>query len=287
MKHNWYFLDSKFGSLLLISCMVFVFISTLIILIIFFITWDFQKIIRHLVIEFWIRILLQTEFWVNILLQIWPRVTFFSFLKMMKKPLQLLKRYLSKKFPEVTVGFYLSRRGNFVHMGLDVPLFSVKDYPDFIDEINKFHSKDLGTRFELVNPQLVLIVKWKFNYIISWKVRKEKWVIKFVPKDLSWYECNGLMTWYDQCKCEDFLRNTDQHQAKIINFEIICREYNGEEVPKDLLKHYQTLNDKAASDYPEPEQDKILSSAFRTIWKDFEEKIFFEKKAIKNISIKI
>ena len=81
--------------------------------------------------------------------------------------------------------------------------------------------------------------------------------------------------WYDQCKCDDFLRDTDQHfnREKIINFDIIHRECNGEEVPKDLLKHYQTLNDKAISDYPETELDRILSSAFGTDQTDFNKKI--------------
>ena len=77
--------------------------------------------------------------------------------------------------------------------------------------------------------------------------------------------------WYDQIKCEDFLRDTDQRfqQAKIINFGIIHRERRGEEVPKDLLKHCQTVNDKSVSDYSTPEQDQILSSAFRTDREDY------------------
>ena len=78
---------------------------------------------------------------------------------MMKKRVQLVKNYLSKQLPEVDVGSYLSCRSNFLDMWLDVPLFSVENYPDFIDEINRFLSKDLGTRFELVYSQLVLTVK--------------------------------------------------------------------------------------------------------------------------------
>ena len=53
-----------------------------------------------------------------------------------------------KAFPEVDAGFYLNCRSNFIHMGLDVPLFSIKNYPDFIDEINKFLSKELGASAE-------------------------------------------------------------------------------------------------------------------------------------------
>ena len=101
------------------------------------------------------------------------------------------------------------------------------------------------------------------------------YVPKFVPKDLPWCERDSLIAWRDQCKYEDFLRDADQHfnQVKSTNFHIFSRECNGEEVPKDLLNHYQTLNDKAVSDYPETEQDKALSSTFRTDQKD----CFFEK----------
>ena len=51
----------------------------------------------------------------------------------------------------------------------------------------------------------------------------------------------------------------------------MCR---GEEVPKSLLKEYQTLSDEAVLKYPESDQNKILSSAFG---KDRED-IYFEKK---------
>ena len=78
---------------------------------------------------------------------------------MFRKRVLLLKSHLSTKFPNVNVGFYLTRRSNFVHMELDVPLYSIKNYPDFIEEINKFLVKDLGSRFELVYPQLVLTAK--------------------------------------------------------------------------------------------------------------------------------
>ena len=63
---------------------------------------------------------------------------------MIKKRSQPLKSQLSKTFMEDDVGFYLSRRSNFLHMSLDVPLFSIKNYPEFIDEINKFLSKKIG-----------------------------------------------------------------------------------------------------------------------------------------------
>lgn len=96
------------------------------------------------------------------------------------------------------------------------------------------------------------------------------YVPKFVPKDVPWYERDGLMAWYDEIKCEDFLRDTDKHfqQAKIINFDITHRECCGE-VSKNLLKQHQRVNDKSVSDYPALKQDRILSSAFQTDRKDF------------------
>ena len=102
------------------------------------------------------------------------------------------------------------------------------------------------------------------------------YVPKFVPKDVPLYERYGLMTWYDEIKCEDFLRDTDKHfqQAKIINFDITHRQCCGE-VSKNLLKQHQKFNDKSDSDYPALKQDRILSSAFQTDRK----KILFEKKS--------
>ena len=66
------------------------------------------------------------------------------------------------------------------------------------------------------------------------------YIPRFVPKDLPWCEMNGLITWFDQGQCEVFLRDTDKHfrEAKIINFDIIWRECQREEVPKDLLQYY-------------------------------------------------
>ena len=87
----------------------------------------------------------------------------------MKRIVQLLKSYFVKKFPELNdgVGFYLSWRSKFVHVGLDLPLYSIKNYPDLIEEIYKFLAMESG--FELVYPWLVLTVKCKFHYIIAKK----------------------------------------------------------------------------------------------------------------------
>ena len=82
------------------------------------------------------------------------------------------------------------------------------------------------------------------------KLKKKKmsnlmntYIPKYVPSDYEWYECDGLLTWYDHRKCEDFLREADFHfkQAKIRNFDIIRKECRGEEIPKNVLVGYQTV----------------------------------------------
>ena len=105
------------------------------------------------------------------------------------------------------------------------------------------------------------------------------YVPKFVPKDLPLYERDGLMTWYNQRKCKDFLRGTNKHfhKAKIVSFDIIHRQCCGQNVPKHLLKHYKTVDIKSVSEYSTSDQDKILSCAFGTDRKD----IFLKEKAIK------
>ena len=52
-------------------------------------------------------------------------------------------------------------------------LYSVKNDPDFIEEINKFLPKNLDPCFILVYPKLVLSVKWKFDNIILRKIKNK------------------------------------------------------------------------------------------------------------------
>lgn len=33
----------------------------------------------------------------------------------------------------------------------------------------------------------------------------------YVQKNLPWYERDGFLTWHDQCKCKEFLNDTDKH----------------------------------------------------------------------------
>ena len=50
-----------------------------------------------------------------------------------------------------------------------------------------------------------------------------KYITDYCPLDLPCYERDGLMTWYDQIKYEEFSRNPDEYLKKkrVINFHII------------------------------------------------------------------
>ena len=115
------------------------------------------------------------------------------------------------------------------------------------------------------------------------------YVPTFEPKDLPWYEREGLMTWYNQGQCENFLRDTDKHfkDANVISFDIMHRQVRGEEIPSDLLKYHQTVNDKTVLEYPTSDQEKFLVVHFGQIgkiffWKTKIKKHFNEKTGPKN-----
>ena len=62
-----------------------------------------------------------------------------------------------------------------------------------------------------------------------------RFIPTFVPRDLPWYKRDGLMRWYEQCKCQEFLENTGEHfqNLQILNFDMI--NSNGK-IDNDKLK---------------------------------------------------
>ena len=49
-----------------------------------------------------------------------------------------MEKTMKEKYPEFNAGFYVSRRNNCIHMGLDNSIFSYLSYANIIEEINKF-----------------------------------------------------------------------------------------------------------------------------------------------------
>lgn len=103
-----------------------------------------------------------------------------------------------------------------------------------------------------------------------------KSVPKYVSNHSKWCERDGLMTWYDWAKCQEFLEDTDSHfqNLEIANFDII--NSNGK-LPQSKTKQYQTVNHSEILTYSLKIQDKIFSVVFRTKRGD----VFVEKKTVK------
>ena len=92
------------------------------------------------------------------------------------------------------------------------------------------------------------------------------YVLEYVPPGLPWYERDGLMIWYNQAQFHEFLRNSKEHfnSTKIINFDIIRRVARGENIPDNVLKKYQTVQDSRVSQYPKKDRNNFSSEAFKT-----------------------
>ena len=87
-------------------------------------------------------------------------------------------------------------------------------------------------------------------------------VPKFVSNNVPWYERDGLNTWYEQNKCNDFLEDPDEHfqNLQINNFGLI---FNKDKLSNHKIKQYQTIDHNKIMNYPERERDQIMSSIFR------------------------
>ena len=91
--------------------------------------------------------------------------------------------------------------------------------------MNIFFSQNFGAKFIVNFPQFIHTAKWKFDYIICREKKKMKrrvdnrFAPNYVPNNMPWYERDGLMSWYNQVKCQEFLESTGsnfQNLEKVI-----------------------------------------------------------------------
>ena len=148
-------------------------------------------------------------------------------------------------------------------MGLDNSLFGYENFKKLLEEVENLLNEHLTNKFiSIFPPKLIYSTKWKHDYIISKKMAKfdNKFIPKYVPDDLKWYERDGLDTLYLQNKCADFINNTYKHfkQMKIKVFGMIRNN-----VSKDKIKQYQTLDHQEIMHYPLQLRDQICSSILR------------------------
>ena len=88
-----------------------------------------------------------------------------------KKVMKQLEKHIELSFPNYKAKFYSNRQNFYIHLGLDISLFSFENYKDFLDHIDKFLTEHLVKDFKRVHPpKLVLSTRWKHDYIIRTKV---------------------------------------------------------------------------------------------------------------------
>ena len=75
----------------------------------------------------------------------------------------LLSEHMKEKSLKVKLDFYVSKRKNYVHMGLGSPLFLYMRNQQITDELWSFISDELDKRFKPMFPQLIATVKWKMT----------------------------------------------------------------------------------------------------------------------------
>ena len=80
------------------------------------------------------------------------------------------------------------------------------------------------------------------------KIIDKTYLPKFVPNNLPWYERDGLNTWHEQNKCNDFLEDSDKHfeNLQINNFDLI---FNKNKLSSQKIKQYQTINHREFMGY--------------------------------------
>ena len=78
----------------------------------------------------------------------------------------LLEEHLERKFPEIKIDLYVSRRTKLVHMALDIPLFLFSRHNSIVSEIHEFMKEELDDKWKPMFPTLVSTIRWKYDYII-------------------------------------------------------------------------------------------------------------------------
>ena len=85
-----------------------------------------------------------------------------------------------------------------------------------------------------------------------------KFIPKYVPNDLKWYEKDSLDIWYLQNRCANFLMDTDEHFKKIkaFDFDMIKK------VSQEKLKQYHLIDHQEIRHHPSHIREEFFSSIF-------------------------
>ena len=80
---------------------------------------------------------------------------------------------------------------------------------------------------------------------MSLPIVQNSYILRYVKKDLKWYERDGLLTYIDQLEYERFSNDRDHYlkNVKLTNFDIIHSQCRGDE-RKHCDKFYQTITNE-------------------------------------------
>ena len=85
----------------------------------------------------------------------------------MRTFLILLDCELKKDYPGLELGFYLSRRSRYVHMGSNIPLNRLDNFQSIINKIQQlWFERKTDDKFDFCEPYLIVSTRWKYDYII-------------------------------------------------------------------------------------------------------------------------
>ena len=103
------------------------------------------------------------------------------------------------------------------------------------------------------------------------------YIPQYVKPNLKWYERDGLMTYHDHVKYEEYARDPDRYlsRANIVNFDLTHAQCRFEK-PSLSKKFYQTVSKSHVDAMPSQEKDKAVSACLRSERTD----VFVEKKII-------
>ena len=81
---------------------------------------------------------------------------------------RLLQNHVNDKFPELKSLFYVNKRSENIHMGLDITLLSLIKHDQIIEEIKNFriHGYNIEEYFKFVFPFHIGCTRWKYDYIV-------------------------------------------------------------------------------------------------------------------------
>ena len=80
---------------------------------------------------------------------------------------KLLKKRINSKFPELQAEFYVSKRKQYIHMGIGRPLFTFANNNQIMDELKNFKMDNFNlSKYKTVFLTLIHTTRWKYDYII-------------------------------------------------------------------------------------------------------------------------